>query len=578
MIVYGDAVRQEDPQARLRALAAGLRQLAGLPPGIRRHGALAARFIEAGELAQGLADAEFALRGEDAPSALAEAGTALLMGLAAALQASWSSGFRHLPPLPEAILPGPLPDRIAPKRMEGFSFYALYPEAYLQAARESGLGAETGVIGLRSIGLPLAVLVATALGAAPPVSLRPVGHPFERRLLLSGELRASLLRGQGPYAIVDEGPGLSGSSMGAVADLLEEGGVAPARLYFFPSHAGAPGVQASARHRARWSAASRHLCDFDRLVLNAPPPAHRLEHWTADLTGPADGPLRDLSGGNWRALRYGGNAPWPPANPQQERRKFLLRAGGRPWLLKFTGLGPEGEGKARLGRMLSEAGLVPALAGYRHGFLVSAWEEGARGLDQTPRPPAALLAPMARYLAFRGRHFVREGGGASLAALWDMACHNTAEALGEAAARALRQRQPDLPRLERRLRRAAGDNRLHSWEWLVLPDGRLLKADALDHHAAHDLIGCQDLAWDLVGAEVELGLDSGMLAAAVATEAGHAADPALLDGYRPCYLAFQLGAASMAAAACQDMPEEAARLAAAAARYAGLLRRLIETV
>jgi len=575
MIVYGDADRQEDPRVRLSALAEGLRQLAGLPPGIVRHSALAARFIEAGELAQGLADAEFALRGADAPSALREAGTALLMRLAAALQASWSSGFRHLPPLAEVALPGPLPELVAPKRMEGFSFYALYPEAYLQAAMEAGLGAETGVIGLRSIGLPLAALVATALGAAPPVSLRPVGHPFGRRLALSDEVRAALLRGEGPRAIVDEGPGLSGSSMGAVADMLEEGGVAPGRLHFFPSHAGAPGPQASTRHRARWSVAARHVCDFDRLVLHAPEPAHRLEHWAGDLTGPAEAPLRDLSGGGWRALRYGEGTPWPPANPQQERRKFLLRAGGRSWLLKFTGLGPEAEGKARMGRMLSEVGLVPALAGHRHGFLVSAWEEAARGLDQAPRPPAALLAPVARYLAFRRRHFPREGGGASLAALWDMACHNAAEALGEPAARALRRRLPDLPRLEARLCRIASDNRLHPWEWLSLPDGRLLKADALDHHMAHDLIGCQDLAWDLVGAEVELGLDPGLLAAAVAAESGHATDPALSDAYRPCYLAFQLGAASMAAAACQGMPEEAARQATAATRYAGLLRRLI---
>ncbi|MXP65807.1 hypothetical protein E0493_20875 [Roseomonas sp. M0104] len=576
MIVYGDAVRHEEPHALLGALQEGLRQLSGLPPGLARHTALVARFIEAGELAQGLADAAFRARGEDAASAQGDAGTALLTRLAAALRASWSSGFQDLPPLPEAFLPGPLPEVIAPKRMEGFSFYALYPEGYLQAAEKAGLGEATVVIGLRSIGLPLAALVAAALGAAPPVSLRPVGHPFERRLALSGEIKAALLRGQGPRAIVDEGPGLSGSSMGAVADLLEGGGIAPSRLHFFPSHGGAPGPQASARHRARWSAAARHLCDFERLVLHASRPAHRLEHWAADLTGPPEAPLRELSGGAWRALRYAAEGAWPPANPQQERRKFLLQAGGRPWLLKFTGLGPEGEGKARMGRMLSEAGLVPSLAGYRHGFLVAGWEAAARGLDQAPRPPAALLAPVARYLAFRRRHFAKGSGGASLAALWDMACHNTAEALGEPAARALRRLQPDLPRLEARLRPIAGDNRLHPWEWLALPDGRLLKADALDHHAAHDLIGCQDLAWDLVGAEVELGLAPTALAAAVARESGHATDPALPDAYRPCYLAFQLGAAGMAAAACQGMPEEAARLRAATRRYTVLLRRLIE--
>jgi hypothetical protein len=36
--------------------------------------------------------------------------------------------------------------------------------------------------------------------------------------------------------------------------------------------------------------------------------------------------------------------------------------------------------------------------------------------------------------------------------------------------------------------------------------GRLLKTDALDHHARHDLVGCQDVPWDIVGVTVELGL------------------------------------------------------------------------
>jgi hypothetical protein len=29
---------------------------------------------------------------------------------------------------------------------------------------------------------------------------------------------------------------------------------------------------------------------------------------------------------------------------------------------------------------------------------------------------------------------------------------------------------------------------------------RLLKTDALDYHAGHDPIGCQDIAWDIAGA------------------------------------------------------------------------------
>jgi len=44
---------------------------------------------------------------------------------------------------------------------------------------------------------------------------------------------------------------------------------------------------------------------------------------------------------------------------------------------------------------------------------------------------------------------------------------------------------------------------------LLLPSGRLIKADAVDHCRGHDLVGCQDPGWDLAGAAVELSLDAG---------------------------------------------------------------------
>lgn len=578
MLVHGDAPRREDPVLSLSALNGMLRALAAQPPGLERHAALATAFIAAGELAQGLADTEFADLGQDAPSPQRDAAMALVMRLATALRVSWDSGFLRLPPLGECPpLPGVLPGSIAPKRAEGFAFYALYPEAYLQAAAATPLGAGTRVIGLRSIGLPLAALVATRLGAQPPLTLRPVGHPFRRGLALSPAMAEALSRSAPAYAIVDEGPGLSGSSLGAVADHLEDHGVVPDRMHLFPSHQGSPGAQASPRHLARWPLLPRHVVDFDTLVLRGTNPVHRLANWVADLTGPPQAPLLDISGGAWRRLRYGAGEAWPPANPWQERRKFLLTAGGRRWLLKFTGLGKEGSRKAALARELSETGLTPPLAGLRYGFLVESWQEAARGLDQAAHDPAALAAWVARYLGFRCRRFPTEAGsGASVDMLWEMACHNTAEGLGEDHARALRRHPPDL-RLARRIRRCATDGRMQPWEWLSLPGQGLWKTDALDHHAGHDLIGCQDIAWDVVGAAVELGLAPEALATGLEAEAGQAIDPALLGFYMPCYLAFQLGAHAMAAASNAHLPDEAARLQTAAARYAAMLRNVIAT-
>ena len=62
-------------------------------------------------------------------------------------------------------------------------------------------------------------------GAIDAVTVRPVGPPFERRLALGPRLARALTRHQGRgAAVVDEGPGLSGSSFAAVLDLLESSG------------------------------------------------------------------------------------------------------------------------------------------------------------------------------------------------------------------------------------------------------------------------------------------------------------------------------------------------------------------
>ena len=216
-----------------------------------------------------------------------------------------------------------------------------------------------------------------------------------------------------------------------------------------------------------------------------------------------DGNLRR----RWRAIRYAREAEWPAGQAQLERRKFLLPTADATWLLKFVGLGSMGARKLARARSLHAAGFTPEVAGFRHGFLVERWIDGAVSLDQWFGDRDRVVAQVGRYLGFRARHF--EAGaeqGASLKALAEMARFNTSQTLGEEAARDLDRLLQDASRLEGAVRRVETDNRLHAWEWLHTPDGRLLKTDALDHHAGHDLIGCQDIAWDIAGATVELNL------------------------------------------------------------------------
>jgi hypothetical protein len=180
-------------------------------------------------------------------------------------------------------------------------------------------------------------------------------------------------------------------------------------------------------------------------------------------------------------------------------------------------------------------------------------------------------------LGFRARHFPATAErGASLARLFEMARYNACLALGEKVARRLDRFAPVLERLAHRVHPIETDNRMHDWEWLLAPDGRLLKTDALDHHAAHDFVGCQDVAWDVVGAAIELGLppsERDRLCAVIEAEAGRAVDPDLLTLLAPCYLALQLGDFTLSTEIAADHPSEAHRLRAAAARYRERLRR-----
>jgi hypothetical protein len=585
MLVFGDRTASEDPAVKLARLADDLRMLAALPPGIERHGRLVSLFIEASEAAQGIADAEFASVGCDAGSALQDAAMAVLMALARAVIRSWEGRFVGSLQLPmgdiRRLLGLNLLSSVMVRRGEGYAFYALYPEAYAAAAQALDKARRTKVIGVRSIGAGLSAVVAAATGAEAPLTLRPTGHPFRREVVLSSELASCLLRDrEAQFAVVDEGPGLSGSSLGAVADFLEERGLPAEQIHFFPSHSGDLGPQASPAHRRRWAHAKRHVVDFDSLVLRARDPAHRLEHWVKELIGEPVAPLEDISGGVWRQHRFAHKGDWPPAHIQQERRKFLLRTVSGTWLLKFAGVGRHGERAFDRAKLLSAAGLTPQVAGHRHGFLVERWIEEARPFTLAGFARTALLQHVGHYLAFRSVHFpAPPDSGASLSQLLETARYNTRTALGEEGAKRIAPWAPRIGGLERGLWRIETDNRLHVWEWLIRPNGHLLKTDALDHHAAHDLVGCQDLAWDVAGAVVELDLspsEQDELCAVIHGWGGGEPDPELIAFLTPCYLAFQLGYYTLAAEALAGSPDEVDRLRTAAGRYADRLRQVLD--
>jgi hypothetical protein len=568
MIVYGDRTETVASRDRIAAIATDINAIPAMPPGIARHEAIAEAFVTLGQIVQGVADADRDSRDADGSSAAEGALLAPLTALSHALIVSWETGFADLPALPRLVAPEGMPPRITLRLPEGYAFYAVYPEAYAAAARLLRLDGPPFVIGIRSIGTGLAALVAAVLGAPMPLTLRPTGHPFDRTIALTPEAEARLIAPDRHYVVVDEGPGLSGSSFAAVASFLEERGVPGDRIAFLPSHEGAPGDRANPRTIARWASAQRPVVTMDTLL-----PPEWLAGWLADLIGPVDA-IEDISGGGWRAHVYASEADWPAVQPWQERRKFLVRAGGERWLVKFAGIGGEARRKLDRARLLHAAGLVPEVRGQVHGFLVERWIDAAPLGGDEDVPEFA-----GRYVGARSRILPAPGGGASLGELAEMARHNIGLALGEEWAATFARSVPDLEALQGSVRRIATDNRCDRHEWLRTQDGRILKADALDHDAAHDLIGAQDIAWDVAGviAEFDLPADAAeRLVAVTGDAAGHAVDADLLAFLTRCYLAFRLGAAQMAADSLGGWPEEAARNRAAVARYADRLSALLD--
>ncbi len=575
MLVFGDRERSCDPRAAIVELVRALDRIGAARGGpLARHGALAAAFVDASELAQGLADAASApeeRQTRQARTAIGDAAMRVSVALAGALARSWDGRPSGAPELAaaraalDALAALPLPGSIRPRTAEGYAYYALYPEAYLEAAR-AAIGDEPGprcVIGIRSIGAGLAAIVAAACDAPLPATVRPRGDPHRRRVAVDAALTEEWARAAAAgatIAIADEGPGLSGSSFGAVIDALAAAGVPEARIELYPGHAGEPGPAASEDERARWRRIRRRAC---------PGVAARIaERALIELAGPLDGPAEDVSAGAWRAHRFAREDDWPPVVAYQERCKWIARAGGGRWLARFAGLGRAGEHALGRARELAAAGFGPEVAGLCHGFLVERWLEDAAPLDPARADRAGLVEHVARYLGFRRRAFPADASrGAPPAALLEMIRRNAGLALGADAAAAADRWRPALPELAARACPIEVDARMHAWEWLVLPGGRLVKTDGVDHHAGHDLIGCQDVAWDVAGAIVELALapaEARRLAALVGI------DRELLAFLHAAYLAFQLGRHALAI----DMaaPADAARLRTAADRYTGLLR------
>jgi hypothetical protein len=487
--------------------------------------------LRAGELECSLADA-------DHPDAAAAA------RLTDALAARYLDGaaIDALPLLARLALP----DELDLKTPEGYAYYALSPAEYARLAQR--LMPATGavaVLGVRSIGCTLSAVVRRALSrdarTVERISVRPGGSPWQRAVSWTGPERAFVtrqLRACAEFWIVDEGPGMSGSTFLAVAEALERAGVPASSIRLLCSHP----------LQAERLVASDAEARFGRYRW------HAIEGWRA----PAG--TRDLSAGAWRELAYPSPHAWPAVWPQRERVK-IASADGR-WLDKFEGLPPYGNEPLQRAQRLAQLGYGPTAETLPDGFVRFAILPGrpARYQDLSPR----VLTTLAEYCAARARAFPASPGRVAASSLAELLSCNLAKGLNHE----LRQCVEFEVRVP-----VIADARMQPHEWRITNRGKLLKTDGHAHGDDHLLPGPCDIAWDVAGTILEWRMDRAHREWFIARYERRAGDriAARLPAYLAAYAALRLGELIFAADSCGA--EDQRRAIAAADYYRRCLER-----
>ncbi len=572
MIVYSDRKRSESPRDLLRRLLQGLGSPAPDLPTL---------LIEGGVLEAGVVDAlspDMDGGGSPMPTLLGQAMVELALaarggkGRLPSIRARFAGLAADLPP-----------GRVEVSEPEGFAFYALYPETYAEAARRFLRAERPGsavVVGVRSIGTTLSAVVAAELLASgvqvSRVTVRPRGHPWNRELRLSPELTRTLAKAE-HVLVVDEGPGISGTSFACVAEAAAAAGVPDGRIHLFPSWDCDGSGLRSERARVVWPLVKRWTVSFEETFLET---GRLAEAW-------GRGTLRDLSGGLWREVAYPAHVlrdNWAAVQPQHERRKYLLeREDGTRLLLKFVGLGGRGPRALARAEVQAAAGLAPPVVGVRDGFLAYVWVDGAPEAGPEPLRPTrsqppwtpgrdGLWASIGKHLELLARQ--EPAGAVRFDDILSMTRLNVAEGLGEAAVEGSMWMERMRSVVEARPA-VAVDGRMLPQEWLWTEQG-VLKCDGIDHHDDHFWPGTQDIAWDLAGAVVEWGMDPearGRLLHRFEFRTGFQdrGARAVLPFYEVAYLAWRLGYTSLAAETLGES-QDGRRMARDRDAYAGLLR------
>jgi hypothetical protein len=585
VIVYGDPARE----VRLHAFVAWLHErcdaVSAPEPGtavtMQQLGMARGLLIDVGRLEQAGRDHLDRAEGEHADVATAlQAGTDAAAGVFCALWELTQTGCR--PVAGSAVRSGVQavraaldqlsaePDApITVKTPEGFAFYTMYPEQYCVAARcwaddhAAIADRRVGVVGVRSIGTTLSAVVGAVLEnrgwQVHRRTVRPVGPPFDRTV----DLHPGDLGGADRAVVVDEGPGMSGSSMASVAESLEQLGVSPEHISFLPGHGRDPGPMASHRVIARWTTTSRYVGRLEDMRWCGRSLPEVLVAATSRLSGTRADVRRidDLGGGGWRAVVYDDACQWPPVTTAFERNKWRCTlADGSAVLWKF--FGADEERTTRRARALFELGWGPRPLGSVHGYVATEWIPAS---PSTASDAVLCLPDLAAYVDLAaGTTLDPSESSAGVARLGEVLYWNTHEAWGAAAAdRTTAWRDAAARHAARTVSAAFGDGSMEPHGWLRdRRTGRLRKVGGIGHDRDHTIIGRQSVAWDVAGTIVEWdlgGSERDRFLSRVGASHPSVRSRSWMHFHELAYAAFRLGLATMAADPDETMRSSVAR-------------------
>jgi hypothetical protein len=444
-----------------------------------------------------------------------------------------------------------VPDSLSISPPEGFSYYALHPLDFAKLTFRIPISPQAcAVVGIRSIGTTLSAMTAAALKAAgrsvSRITVRPTGHPYDRTMSFSAEQIRWILdqvSRLAQFLVVDEGPGRSGSTFLSVAEALVAAGVQRDAITILGSRGFDPESLCAQDAAARWRGF--------RFLHTIPCVNTRFENCLY------------VGGGEWRKCMVDQAGSWPESWTQMERLKFL--SPDRRKFFKFEGMGPSGADVRDRAFTLADAGFSPKLADAGDGFLAYEMSNG----EQLCREhlSEALLKHFARYCAFRLSEFpAPQPEPAELGRMVEFNVH-------QEFSRELTLDKGELISANPVL----ADGRMQPYEWLAAADGSLVKTDAISHGDNHFFPGPCDIAWDLAGAAVEWGLDTGALNFLLARFRDYSGKDASkqLPGYMLAYSVFRLGFCKMAISTALGTEDER-RLRSAYLQYRVRASRLLD--